>query len=53
MTYAMIGPDGRSGPDLFVVLTLMQGPTGQCWLVDDVVTSEHGSFRVRFRGPDS
>lgn len=53
MTYAMIDPDGGSAPERFAVLTLMQGPNDRCWLVDDVVTPEHGSLRVRFRGPDS
>jgi len=53
MTYALNDADGRSGPDQFVVLTLMRAPDGRCWLVDDVVTSDHGSLRVRFREPDS
>jgi hypothetical protein len=53
MTYAMVDPDGGSGPEQFAVLTMMQGPNDRCWLVDDVVTPEHGSLRVRFRGPES
>jgi len=53
MTYVMIDPDGGSGPEQFAVLTMMQGPNDRCWLVDDVVTPEHGSLRVRFRGPES
>jgi hypothetical protein len=53
MTYSLTDPDGSSGADQFVVLTLMQGPNDRCWLVDDVVTPEHGSLRVQFRAPDS
>ena len=53
MTYSVTGSDGASGPDQFVVLTLMQVSNDRCWLVDDVVTPEHGSLRVRFRSPDS
>jgi hypothetical protein len=52
MTYAMTGPDGRPGPDQFVVLTLTQVADDRCWLVDDVVTPEHGSLRGRFRRPE-
>jgi hypothetical protein len=36
-----------------VVVTLMRAPDNRCWLVDDVVTPDHGSLRVRFREPDS
>ena len=53
MAYAMTDPDGGSGPDQFVVLTLVEASKDRCWLVDDVVTPEHGSLRMRFRGPDS
>ncbi|MBV8143712.1 MAG: hypothetical protein JO184_01805 [Gammaproteobacteria bacterium] len=53
MTFAMMDVDGKVGPDQFVVLTLMHGPGSQCWLVDDVVTPERGSLRLRLRGPDS
>jgi hypothetical protein len=53
MAYALIDADGRSGPDQFVVVTLVRAPDERCWLVDDVVTPDHGSLRVRFRGPDS
>ena len=52
MTYAMLESDGTSGPDQFAVLTLMEAPNERCWLVDDVVTPQHGSLRVRFRDPE-
>lgn len=53
MTYTMTGPDGGIGPDEYVVVTLTQGANDRCWLVDDVVTPEHGSLRGRFSRPDS
>lgn len=53
MSYSMTDPDGGSGPDEYVVLTLTQGANDRCWLVDDVVTPEHGSLRGRFSRPAS
>ena len=53
MTYSLVAADGTPGPDQFVVLTLMQGTSDRCWLMDDVVTPEHGSLRLQFRDSDS
>jgi len=53
MNYAFRGSFGRPGSQQFVIITLMQGLNGQCWLVDDLVTQQQGSFRDRFQRPDS
>jgi hypothetical protein len=49
MNYAFRGTYGRGGPQQFVIMTLTQRPDGRCWLLDDLVTSQHGSFRERFQ----
>lgn len=53
MNYALRGSYGRAGPQQFVIMTLTQGPNGRCWLIDDLVTEQQGSFRERFHGPGS
>jgi hypothetical protein len=53
MTYTMTDPDGGSGAEEYVVLTLTQGANDRCWSVDDVVRPEYGSFRGRFSRPNS
>jgi hypothetical protein len=53
MKYALPTSDGRPGSEEVVILTLTQLPNRKCWLVDDVVTPEHGSIRGRFHRPDS
>lgn len=53
MNYAFRGSFGRPGPQQFVIMTLTAGPSGQCWLVDDLLTEKLGSFRERFPRPGS
>lgn len=53
MNYAFRGSFGRPGPQQFVIMTLTQGLSGQCWLVDDLLTEKLGSFRERFPRPGS
>ena len=53
MNYAVHGAYGRAGPQQFVIMTLTQGPKGRCWLLDDLVTAQQGSFREQFQRPDS
>lgn len=49
MNYALRGAYGRAGPQQFVIMTLTPGANGRCWLLDDLVTSQQGSFRERFQ----
>ena len=53
MNYAFRGSFGRPGPQRFVIMTLTQAPDGRCWLIDDLVTQQQGSFRERFQRPAS
>ena len=53
MNYALRATYGRGGPQQFVIMTLTQRPDGRCWLLDDLVTSQQGSFRERFHPPGS
>lgn len=53
MNYALRGPYGRAGLQQFVIMTLTQGPHGRCWLLDDLVTAQQGSFREQFHRSDS
>jgi hypothetical protein len=53
MNYALRGPYGRAGSQQFVIMTLIPGLDSRCWLLDDLVTEQLGSFRERFPGPDS
>jgi hypothetical protein len=53
MNYALHGPYGETGPQQFVIMTLRPGPNGRCWLLDDLVTAQQGSFREQFSRPHS
>lgn len=53
MNYALRSLFGRPGPQQFVIMTLIQGPKGRCWLLDDLVTAQQGSFREQFQRPGS
>jgi hypothetical protein len=53
MNYALRGLYGMAGSQQFVIMTLTQGPNGRCWLLDDLVTAQQGSFRERFSRPGS
>jgi hypothetical protein len=53
MNYALRGSLGGAGPRQFVILTLTQAPNGRCWLLDDLVTAQQGSFREQFGRPPS
>jgi hypothetical protein len=53
MNYALRGDLGGAGPQQFVILTMTPAANSRCWLLDDVVTAEQGSFRERFQRPPS
>jgi hypothetical protein len=53
MNYALRGLYDRAGPQQFVIMTLTPSPKGRCWLVDDMVTAQQGSFREQFSRPGS
>ena len=53
MNYTLRGSLGEAGPQQFVILTLTQAPSGRCWLLDDLVTAQQGSFREQFSRPPS
>jgi hypothetical protein len=53
MNYALRGPYGMAGSQQFVIMTLMPAPQGRCWLLDDLVTAQQGSFREQFHRPGS
>jgi hypothetical protein len=53
MNYALRGLYGRAGPQQFVIMTLIPAPNGRCWLLDDLVTAQQGSFREQFQRPGS
>ena len=53
MNYAFRGTYGRAGPQQFVIMTLTQRADRRCWLLDDLVTAQQGSFREQFPRPDS
>jgi hypothetical protein len=52
MNYAFRGPYGGAGRQQFVIMTLTPGLDSRCWLLDDLVTEQQGSFRERFQRPD-
>jgi hypothetical protein len=53
MNFAMRGPFGGAGPQQFAIMTLRPGSNGRCWLLDDLVTAQQGSFREQFSRPQT